>query len=51
MEAAKALADLAEAFSLAPFDTQLQALIDDVLIEQGKDAYRKNTVLIPRLLI
>ena len=51
MEAAKALAHLAETFSLTPFDTQLQPLIDEVLAEQGKDSYRKGTVLMPRLLV
>ena len=51
LETAKALAHLAETFSLAPLDTQLQPLIDDVLTEQGKTAYRKGTILIPRFLI
>lgn len=51
MEASKALAQLAETFSLAPLDKQLQPLIDDVLAEQGKDSYRKGTRLIPRLLV
>lgn len=51
MEAAQALAEIAETFSLTPFDEQLQPLIDEVLIEQGKDKYRKGTKLIPRLLI
>lgn len=51
MEAAQALAEIAETFSLTPFDEQLQPLIDEVLIEQGKDISRKGTKLIPRLLI
>lgn len=51
MEAAQALAEIAETFSLTPFDEQLQPLIDEVLIEQGEDSYRKGTKLIPRLLI
>lgn len=52
MEAATSVfADLAEEFSLAPFDTQIQPLIDEVLAEHGKDTYRKGTLLIPRLLI
>ena len=42
---------MAETFSLAPFDKELQPLIDQVLTEQGKDTYRKGTILIPRLLV
>jgi len=51
LEASKAFAQLAETFSLTPFDTQLQPLIDSVLAEQGKGIYRKGTLLIPRLLV
>ena len=51
LKAEKALANLAETFSLTPLETHLQPLIDDVLVEQGKDTYRKGTMLIPRLLV
>ncbi|MGQ9840409.1 MAG: IS4 family transposase [Anaerolineae bacterium] len=51
MKIAEALANLAETFSLAPFDTLLQPLIDETLKEQGKDTYRRGTVLVPRLLV
>ena len=51
MEIGKALGKVGERFSLAPFDTQLQPLIDETLREQGKDGYRRGTLLIPRLLV
>ena len=38
-------------FSLAPFDTLLSPLIAETLTEQGKDKYRKGTILIPKLLV
>ena len=44
-------AQIGSSFSLAPFDRILQPLIEEVLIEEGQDKYRKGTVLIPKLLI
>ena len=40
-----------QTFSLAPFDTILQPLINETLTEHGKDRYRKGTRLIPKVLI
>lgn len=38
-------------FSLAPFDSVLQPMIEETLREQGKDHWRRRTMLIPRLVI
>ena len=46
-----ALAQIGATFSLAPFDTLLQPLIDKTLTEQGKDHARHGTRMIPRLLV
>jgi len=47
---AEAFAEIGD-FSLAPFDSILQSLIEQVLTEQGKARYRKGTLLIPQLLV
>ena len=38
-------------FSLAPFAEILQPLIDEVLVEQGQDRFRRGTLLMPKVLI
>ena len=38
-------------FSFKPFSSILQPLIEEVLAEQGKDKFRKGTILIPQLLV
>lgn len=48
---AGALAELGATFSLVPFDTLLQPLIDETLAEQGQNRWRRGTLLIPSLLI
>lgn len=50
-EMARAMAHIAETFTLAPFETILQPLIDQTLQQLGKEHYRKGTVLIPRFLV
>lgn len=50
MRIADAFASLGETFSLVPFDTVLQPLLDETLTEQGKNHWRKGTLLIPRVL-
>jgi hypothetical protein len=47
---ADALAQIGD-FGLAPFERILGPHIKQVLAEQGKDTYRKGTILIPRLLV
>jgi hypothetical protein len=42
---------IGQTFSLAPFDTLLQPLIDETLSEHGLDRYRKGTLLVPKVLI
>jgi hypothetical protein len=42
---------IGQTFSLAPFDSILQPLIEETLTEHGKDRYRKGTLLIPKVLI
>ena len=46
-----AFAQIGVTFSLTPFDTLLQPLIDETLAEQGKNRWRAGTLLIPRVLI
>lgn len=46
-----AFAQIGSSFSLAPFANTLQTMIDEVLIEQGKDEYRQGTILTPKFLI
>ena len=48
---AEAFSSVGATFSLAPFDTLLQPLIDQTLTEQGKNHWRTGTRLVPRLLI
>lgn len=48
---AEAFAHIGDDFSLAPFDTLLSPLIAETLVEQGKDKYRKGTILVPKLLV
>lgn len=48
---AEAFANIGETFSLAPFDTILQPMIEETLLEQGKNKWRKGTILIPKVLI
>ena len=38
-------------FSLAPFDAVLQPLIEETLAEQGKNGWRRGTLLVPSLLL
>jgi hypothetical protein len=45
------MAQIGSTFSLAPFDTLLQPLIEETLIEQGKSGGRRGTLLIPGRLI
>lgn len=51
MKIADAFASFGETFSLVPFDTLLQPLLDETLTEQGQSHWRKGTLLIPRVLI
>ena len=46
-----AFAQIGACFSFAPFSSILQPLIDETLVEQGKEKYRKGTILIPTLLV
>lgn len=46
-----AVTQIGASFSLAPFDTLLQPLIEETLAEQGKNHWRRGTLLIPSLLI
>lgn len=46
-----AFARIGASFSFAPFANILQPMIGEVLIEQGKDGYRKGTILTPNLLV
>jgi Transposase DDE domain/Insertion element 4 transposase N-terminal len=46
-----AMTQIGATFSLAPFDTLLQPLIEETLAEQGKSRWRCGTLLIPGLLI
>jgi len=49
--AAFAITQIGASFSLAPFDAVLQPLIEETLVEQGKNHWRRGTLLIPGLLI
>jgi hypothetical protein len=51
MSVAFAVTQIGATFSLAPFDTLLQPLIDETLAEQGKNHWRRGTLLVPGLLI
>jgi len=46
-----AVTQIGATFSLAPFDAVLQPLIEETLTEQGKNRWRRGTLLIPGLLI
>jgi hypothetical protein len=46
-----AVTQIGATFSLAPFDTLLQPLIDETLAAQGKNRWRRGTLLVPGLLI
>jgi hypothetical protein len=46
-----AVTQIGATYSLAPFDTLLQPLIEETLAEQGKNRWRRGTLLIPGLLI
>jgi len=46
-----AFAQIGASFSFAPFSSVLQPLIDETLVEQGKEKYRKGTILIPTLSV
>ena len=46
-----AFAQIGATFSLAPFDTLLQPLLDETLREQSQDHKRRGTRLLPRLLV
>jgi len=46
-----AVTQIGATFSLVPFDAVLQPLIDETLAEQGKNRWRRGTLLIPGLLI
>ncbi|RMD59066.1 IS4 family transposase [Candidatus Parcubacteria bacterium] len=46
-----ALMQIADQFSLAPFERFLQPLIEEALQEEGKHRSRKGTLLTPKLLI
>jgi len=46
-----AFARIGASFSFAPFANTLQPMIDEVLVEQGKDGYRKGTILPPKLSV
>lgn len=47
----QAFAIIGATFDLAPFHVLLQAMIEEVLNEQGLTKFRKGTILIPRLMI
>jgi hypothetical protein len=51
MSVAVAVTQIGATFSLAPFDTLLQPLIDETLAEQGKNRWRRGTLLVSGLLI
>jgi len=42
---------ITQEFSLEPFAESLQPLIDTALATHGKDQYREETLLVPRLLV
>ena len=46
-----AFAPIGACFSFAPFSSILQPLIDETLVEQGKEKYRQGTILTPTLLV
>jgi len=46
-----AFARVGASFSFAPFANTLQPMIGEVLVEQGKDGYRKGTILTPKLSV
>jgi len=46
-----AFARIGASFSFAPFANTLQPMIGKVLIEQGKDGYRRGTILTPKLSV
>jgi len=46
-----AVAQIGPTFSLAPFGAVLQPLIEETLAEQGKNRWRRGTLLIPGLLV
>jgi hypothetical protein len=46
-----AVTQIGATFSLVPFDAVMQPLIDETLVEQGKNHWRRGTLLIPGLLI
>jgi hypothetical protein len=46
-----AVTQIGATFSLAPFNTLLQPLMDETLAEQGKTHWRRGTLLVPGLLI
>ncbi|MEJ5315347.1 MAG: IS4 family transposase, partial [Anaerolinea sp.] len=48
---AEAFANIGEDFSLTPFDTILQPLLEETLQEQGHHKWRKGTILIPKVLV
>lgn len=48
---AEAFANIGEDFSLTPFDTILQPLLEETLLEQGHHKWRKGTRLIPKVLV
>ena len=45
------IAQIGTTYSLAPFGALLQPLIEETLAEEGKDRWRKGTILIPNLLV
>jgi len=49
--AIEALKQIGHSFKLEPFASIIQPIIEDVLIENKKDKYRKNTVLTPCIMI
>ncbi len=46
-----AFAQIGNSFSFAPLANILQPMIDEVLVEQGKDGYRKGTILTSKFLV
>jgi len=48
---AEAFANIGEDFSLTPFDTILQPLLEETLQEQGHHKWRKGTILTPKVLV
>jgi len=48
---ADAFAQIGASFSFAPFSNIFQPLVEETLTEQGKDQYRKGTILTPKLLV